>query len=187
MKKFTVIWLILGLGLFGCGSDFGVKDPEMEVLPYFDLKGFVEKELQELPDSIRVVKASQINGQEEINTVMISREDLGKELALFKEADINKPSFVSAFTTEVEGRYLIHELKENEKAKLKKMRITYGEDQVLAVELEMSEESIFYTSTTSAALYFSANGFNLDHYFIETTQQIRWMDPNKLRISGALK
>lgn len=187
MRMKRILVLVMALALASCDKELGVKDPEMEVLPYFDLAGFVDKELNELPDSIRVSKSTRVNGEQKNIEVMLSREELKKEFEIFKEADINKPSFVSAYDTQVRTRYLVHELIEGKKGKLKNMTVTYGNDEVTAVSIEMSEKNTFYSSSTIASMYFSGATFNLDHYSIETTQKIRWMDPNNLKISGVIR
>lgn len=159
----------------------------MEVLPYFDLKGFIEKEIAELPDSIFVSKGARINWKEDIKTTKLSKEQIAEELEVFVKADINKPSLATAYDTEVVKRFLIHELKPDEKGELKKMTVTYGNDEVTAVELMIKKESTFYNSTTIAKLYMAANTFNIDHYSIETTQKILFMDPNNVKVTGSLR
>lgn len=175
------------IALFSCNEGMEADGTEMEVLPYFDLAGFVEKEISELPDSMIVNKGSRVNWEQNNVQVVLSREELAQELEIFKKADINKPTFARSYDTKVVKRFLIHDLMEGEKGKLKNMTVTYGDDQVTAVTIKMKEENIFYSSSTVASLYFSASTFNLDHYSIETTQKIRWMDPNNMKISGSIR
>ncbi len=178
--------LFLGVAMFSCqGVDSGSK--EMEVLPYFDLKGFLDQELAELPDSVQMAKSSRINWEEAVTSMKMSREDIRQELEVFYEADINKPSFALSYDTRVVKKYLFHELKPGEKGRLKEMMITYIDDKVRAIKIKMKEENTFYSSTTLADIYFSGVTFNIDHYTVETTQKILFMDPNNVRYSGAIK
>lgn len=187
MKFQNLFLVLLAFAFYACGPDLEKKQSQMEVLPYFDLSGLIDKEVSELPDSVLVSKGTRVNGDQKFADVVLSREDIAKELEIFKEADINKPTFALSYETQVKGRYLIHELKDGEKGKLKTMTVTYGNDEVTGLTIKMKEENIFYSSTTIASLYLSARGFNLDHYSIETTQKIRWMDPNNMKISGVLR
>lgn len=185
--SYSLFILLISLVGFSCSeSTLEIDQPEMEVLPYFDLNGFIEKEIREL-GTVKVIKNSRINGDEQSIEQEYTPEDWEKELAVFVEADINKATYVQSYTTEVDTKYLVHELKEGEKGRLKNMTITYGEDEVTQLTIKLKKESLFYTSTTTAALYFSARTFNLDHYSIETTQKVMFMSPNNIKISGVIR
>jgi len=163
------------------------RNPEMEVLPYFDLKGFIDQKLAELPDSVQMAKSSRINWEEALTSKKMSREDIKKELEVFYEADINSPSFAQSYDTEVVKRYLIHRLKPEEKGRLQEMIITYTDDKVSGIQIKMKKDNTFYTSTTIAEIYFSGVSQKIDHYNVETTQKILLMDPNNIRYSGSIK
>lgn len=167
-------------------STLEVAEPEMEVLPYFDLKGFIEKEIEELGTS-KVSKTSRVNWEEKSVEEVFTAEDWEKELAVFIESDINKPTYALSYDTELVKKFLIHELKPGEKGPLKNMTISYGEDEVTSLTIRLKKESLFYSSTTIASLYFSARTFNLDHYSIENTQKILFMSPNNVKISGVVR
>ena len=183
--KLSFLFLI-GL-LFSCENLSSSDANTMEVLPYFDLKGFLDQELAKLPDSVQMAKSSRINWEEGITSLKMSREDIRKELEVFYEADINKPSFALSYETKVIKKYLIHELKPGEKGRLKEMVITYVDDKVTGIKIKLGEENTFYSSTTLADIYFSSATKKIDHYTVETTQKILFMDPNNVRYSGSIK
>ena len=186
-SSYSLFAFLISIVCFSCSENtLEVDQPEMEVLPYFDLKGFIDKEINEL-GTVTVIKNSRINGEEKSVEQIYTPEDWKKELAIFVEADINKPTYALSYSTEVDTKYLIHELKEGEKGRLKNMTISYGEDEVTFLKIRLKKESIFYTSTTNASLYFSANTFNIDHYSIETTQKVIFMSPYNVKISGVIR
>lgn len=176
------ILLVALIGLFSCVNE---STSTLEKEPYFDLKGFIEEEIEKL-DSMEVSKVSQIQREEKQTDVVYSIQDWEEELGIFKEADINKSSLLQSYETKSSGEMLSHKLLPKEKGDVKYIKVTYSQDEVSSVSIEISEQNLFYTSTTLAELHMSKTGNMIDHYSIEKTQKIWFLDENRMKIMGTL-
>lgn len=95
--------LLLALALVaGCATS--ADEPQKtEPKPFFDLNGYVERQLEMTPWAGKVVtKTVVIDGQEERQT--LEAPDLRRDLDLFAKADINRPAWVDKYRLETEGR-----------------------------------------------------------------------------------
>ncbi|WP_339875616.1 hypothetical protein [uncultured Algoriphagus sp.] len=176
---------ILFLAIFGLFSCVDESVNTFEKLPYFDLKGFIEMKIQEI-DSVNVIKVSRIQGQENKVESTFSTKDWEEEFSVFTEADINKTSLIKSYDTKVDKATLTHELFPNSKGKVKYIKVTYFEDKVSSVSIKIAEDNMFYSSTTLGEIYMNNSTKLIDHYSIETTQKIWFMDANNMRIQGVL-
>jgi hypothetical protein len=174
---------LLLLALVSCGEGPN-KTPEK--LPYFDLKGFIEIQAKNL-DSSNVTLISRVQGKEVRKEAKLSTADWMEEFDTFIQADINKQSLFLAYDTQVKNNVLTHSLFPESKGKLKEMKVTYIDDKVVSITLKMSEENLFYKSTTFADLYMNNATQKVDHYSIETTQKIWFLDPSNIKIMGAIR
>ncbi|MEB2779032.1 hypothetical protein U3A58_01410 [Algoriphagus sp. C2-6-M1] len=176
------ILLLAVFGQFSC-VDESTNTPEKE--PYFDLKGFIEEKIQEI-DSLEVTKVSEIQGEKKQVTVTYSIKDWEEEFAIFKEADINNASQLQSYQTTSTDDLLAHELLPKTKGKVKYIKVTYKEEDVSSVAIKIADDNLFYSSTTLADIYIN-NATNLiDHYSIETTQKIWFLDANDMKIQGTI-
>lgn len=182
-KASVFLFLVLIGHLFSCGVQSGT---ELETLPYFDLKGFIELKLNEI-DSVRVIKVTRVQDKEKKLETVYTREELKNEFEVFKEADINKRSLIKAYDTKVSNDQLIHELFPKAEGKVKFMKISYFEDEVSSISIKQVEKNLFYSSITLANIYINNATHKIDHYDIETTQKIWFLKPNNMKISGVLK
>lgn len=184
LNNFTSgFFLVLFLAVASCGE--GV-DKVPEKLPYFDLKGFIEIQVKNL-DSSNVTLISRVQGKEVRKEATLSTADWIEEFDTFIQADINKQSLFLAYDTQVKNNVLTHSLFPESKGKLKEMKVTYIDDQVVSISLKMSEENLFYKSNTFADLYMNNATQKVDHYSIETTQKIWFLDANNIKIMGAIR
>lgn len=186
ISLFVVFGFVLTL-LNSCENAPGIAKPgELDVLPYYDVAGFVEAEISKLGNET-VRKITRINGMEESTEVTLSQEEWKEELDAFFRADINKPSMVSAFSTEVKGDVLVHRLLPGEKSPVKEIKVRIIDDRPIWLTFKISKENIFYTSTILGEIYMNQRTQKIDHYSIETTQKIMFLDANNLRIKGAVQ
>jgi len=183
ISKIPVILLLALVGLFSCVEQ---TDTELDTLPYFDLKGFIELKANEV-DSVHVIKVSRVQDQEEKIETVYTREELNNEFEVFKEADINKRSLIKSYDTKVSNDQLIHELFPKAEGKVKFLKISYFEDQVSSISIKQVEKNLFYSSITLGNIYMNNATHKIDHYDIETTQKIWFLRPNNMKISGVLK
>ena len=161
-------------------------EPRMEKLPYFDLKGYIEKEIPKVAGA-KVAKISRVQNQEETADLVYSVQDWKEELDIFFQADINKPSLALSYDTKTKGSYLTHTLLPGEKGKVKEITVRYDNDKPTGITVKLVEENIFYTSTTIGQVYFNIETLTLDHYSVESTQKIWFLKANNMKIMGAVK
>lgn len=161
-------------------------EPKMAKLPYFDLKGYMEQTIPEM-EGAKVAKISRVQNQEETADVVYSAQDWREELDIFFQADINKPSLAQSYSTETKNSYLIHTLLPGEKGKVKEITIRYDNDRPTEITVKLKEENMFYTSTIIGQVYYNVETTKLDHYSVESTQKIWFLQPNNMKIMGAVK
>ncbi len=186
IKGYCLLFLSTLLVWTSCSSPSENSKGRMEVLPYYDLKGFIEQQVDKI-DSAQVVILSRINQEENQSTVTLSKAELLEELDVFIRADINKPSLVTSYTTEVARDFLIHEAMPEEKTKVKEIKVRIVDDRPVWITFKMAEENMFYSSYTIGELYINNQTDQIDHYSIETSQKIWFLKANNMKISGVIK
>lgn len=158
----------------------------MEKLPYFNLIGFFDLEIAKI-DGEKVIKNSRINGVEKTVELVYSAEDWKEEFLAFYRADINSPSLARAYSTDTRFEYLIHKLLPGEKGKVKEIIIRYAKDYPSSITFHSKEENLFYSTSTIGEFHLNLATNKLDHYSIETTQKVWFLDPTNLKVSGVIK
>lgn len=169
---------------FSCVNGDGAKD--MEVLPYFNLSGFIDVEIEKI-DSTSVIKTSRLNGEEKTVELIYTSEDWKEEFLAFYRADINIPSLARAYSTDTQYEYLIHELLPKEKGNVKEIKIKYTRDYPSSITFHSKEENLFYSTSTFGEFHLNLSTNKLDHYSIETTQKVWFLDPTNIKVSGIVK
>lgn len=169
---------------FSCISQEEGK--KMEVLPYFNLAGFVDLELAKL-DGANVTKISEINGDENLVEKVYSLKEWKEEFAAFYSADINSPALALSYSTETEGEYLVHRLLPDAKGKVKEIKIKYIKEFPASVNIRIADENLFFSTTTTGVFYIDQASQMIGQYTIESTQKVWFLDPTHIKISGAVK
>jgi hypothetical protein len=183
LKLYFTLALIV-LVSFSCANREEGK--KMEALPYFNLSGFIDVEIAKI-DGATVTKTSRINGQEKIVDVVLSLEDWKEEFLAFYRADINSPSLARAYSTDTKFEYLIHALLPDAKGKVKELKIKYARDYPASVTFRMSDENLFFSTSTIGEFHLNLATNKLDHYSIETTQKVWFLKPTNIKVSGIIK
>lgn len=176
---------IILIVLFGLSSCVDEISNTVETEPYFDLKGFIDENIQKV-DKVEVNKTSQIQGEEKEVKVVYSIKEWEEEFSIFKEADINKASMLQSYKTSTTDDLLIHELKPKSKEKVKYIKVTYDNGVVSSVSIKIADDNLFYASTTLAEIYIDSSTKLMDHYSIETSQKIWFLDENNMKIQGTI-
>lgn len=111
--------------------------------PFFDLKGFFEKEIAN-PKFKTIEKTATIDS--ELETKTLANFDLEKELKLFSDCDINNPSLFDKYKTEEssEGNVIYTAL--NEDLKVQKIEILKSENTVKKIIIHKKVETQIYNS-----------------------------------------
>jgi len=181
------IHLIFGLliwAAFSCVSHEEGK--KLEELPYFNLRGFMDLELAKL-DGAEVTKLSEIDREKTTVEKTYSLKEWKEEFEAFYSADINTPAMALSYSTETEGEYLIHRLLPDTKGKVKEIKIKYIKEYPTSVSIKTADKNLFFSTTTIADFYMNLATEKVDHYTIETTQKVWFLDPTHIKISGVVK
>jgi len=185
MKVYLNLLFALVLGtLVACSSS--EERIQLEKLPYFDVKSFLDLELSKL-EGVEVTKTSRINGTESIVDTVYTVEDWKEEFAVFYQADINLPSLATSYSTDAKYDLLIHELLPEEKGKVQQIVVRFNGNYPGSISFKMKEENIFFSSTTMGEFYINQFTQKLDHYTIETTQKVMFLKPTNIKIQGIVK
>lgn len=179
-----LIFAFFVFSTFSCVT--GEEGKKMEKLPYFNLSGFFDVEIAKI-DRVTVIKTSRVNGEEKTTELVYSIEDWKEEFLAFYRADINTPSLARAYSTDTKYEYLIHELLPDEKGKVKEIKIKYAKDYPSSITFHSREENLFYSTSTIGEFHLNLATNKLDHYSIETTQKVWFLDPTNLKVSGVIK
>lgn len=156
--------------------------PPSKPSAYFSLAGLVDAQVAQLKAAKPTVQRQlETNGQNHQN--ITANIDWEKELALFKEADINKPVLQGAYQVEQRDsvrRYLLT----NPKFPVKEMRIVGPEAAPNEVQVWFEEENSLYKLHRRLWLQFA--GGRLRQYRIEGFQQMLLSDSTHYRLEGTL-
>lgn len=183
MKRFRILVSIVSAILWSCGGTGGELSSEVI---YFPMKDYIEVKAKELDGSL-VVKEITINGEKENLEKEMGTEDWLKELELFRQADINKPSLSTSYETKRSKEYLIHELKPGEKAKIQKVVIKYEDTIIKELSFHAKSENPFYTSETRGVIFNQSLSGKIDHYVLDSYQKVVLMKPNRMVIKAVIR
>lgn len=168
------------LGMFGC-SDYSPSETaaELKVKKYFDLKGFMDSEIERLDGNDKFKKTAYLNNEEETNeTATINFE---KELAIFSNADINRPAWSDKYTIDSvfnEKKELVRLAYETTDEKLRTQKISIELNKGVVTKIKINNQTSTSIADAQQVLtYEPANG-----YIIESRQQVMTADDAVLRI-----
>lgn len=181
MKVKFYLFQVLVLAVFwSCSENSGVKGEEPG---YFPIKEYIEVHAEKLVGK-NLVKTVNVNGETENSNSTPDLEEILKELDFFIQADINKPALTNAYETQRSERFLIHELKEGEKGKIKKIVVEYLGGDVKQVSFQSVTENPFYSSKTRGIVIIHDVTGLIDNFAVETLQEVIFSKPNRIIISG---
>jgi hypothetical protein len=182
MKSLRTTFAFALLTIWSCGENTNLANEEAI---YFPLKDYIEVKTQNL-DSTYVVKEITINGEKERVEKIMGTEDWIRELELFTQADLNRPSLAKSYETKRSKEYLIHELKPGEKAKIQKVVVRYEDEIIKELSFHAKSENPFYQSETRGVLFNRSNTGDLDHYILDSYQKVVFMKPNRMVIRASI-
>ena len=182
--KYTFAILFLFVSVFSCAP--ATEEPLSEILPYFDLRGFLNLELKEL-DGMKVTKTSEINGKKQVVKQVYTEQDWKEELDYFYAADINLPSLATSYSTKKYSDNLTHKLLPESKGKVKELSVRYANNSPIWLFFKIKEEHFFYSTTTLGEAYLNQTTGKLDYYTLETTQKVMFLSPTHIKITGIIQ
>lgn len=147
------------------------------VKEYFDIKGYFESSIAQLKKRHnRVSKTVVHNGTSESKVVEISNWDT--ELALFTEADINKPAWKRSYAKQDSAGTTIYTAKE---PGLKTRRIVISKTKqgiIKQIAIYNEVNNVLY-NTRETLNYFPDSAYSIDKY-----QKVRLLGANSYKITG---
>ncbi|KQS34264.1 hypothetical protein ASG33_02980 [Dyadobacter sp. Leaf189] len=161
-----------------------------EVKRYFDLKGFVENQIVYLNEKKPLAtKSAKLDG--ELETVKSDAIDWKKELELFIQADINKPSYAQSYdVTRKDSSTYEYRLKENSDLPVRYLKIVTdttvkSPTKVMATLLSRnriyeSEKQIEFTCQKKDNL------LQISAYSVKGYQKLIFMEPKRFEISARI-
>jgi hypothetical protein len=170
-------FLMLGAG-FSCLLSCQPQSPTSETkAKYFDIKGYFEKEAQQLQQKNPAIqKQVEVDGEKEEKTLQIA--EWHNELQLFIASDINKPAWKEAYHIDSLSDGVLYTAKDST-YKTQKMQILWDQMQTpVRFEIHNRNQNMLYTSE-ERLIYEPENG-----YEIQKNQDIRWISSKKYLIKG---
>ncbi len=145
MKYMVMILCLAGFSSYSCQTNSNSMNDLDAEKPYFSLNEYFDQEIKRLTQqNDSIFKIVSINGNEEEKRVHIA--DWNTELAAFKEADINKPSWKSSYQIVRTDSTLTYQSMEAS-LKTKKIEILWGVDeQIQSLTIYNELENWIYKS-----------------------------------------
>lgn len=184
-KSRWMIWLVFFL-FFSCGKT--KKEPlgnPTQLNKYFPLVEFVEEQISIL-NGKQVSKVISIKGKEETVSLVLGSEDWRKELDLFIQADINKNSLATSYSTEDSPSLLRHTLIPGEKGEIKTLAVHRSGGKISRIDFTFKKENLFYLSEGSGSLFMTADGRQISSYKVKGFQKVWFLPANVMTTSGEI-
>ena len=181
--KYSVIAVLILVILTGCSGENGSGDQPETV--YFPIKDYMEVTAMGL-EGAGIFKELNVNGEKEIIKDTLTSEEWLKELDFFIKADISRPSLAGSYETQRSAEYLIHNLKEGEKGEVQKIVVKYDGEVIKEVTFVIKNSNLFYDSETRGVLFNHSMTGKLDHYVVETVQNVIFLKPNKMIVKASI-
>ncbi|HMI05465.1 MAG TPA: hypothetical protein VK541_23455 [Pedobacter sp.] len=173
MKYNTLLAGSILLFLLGCNA--GTDERQKNASPYFDLKGYFEKEANRLTKASPAVrKTVGINGFSETKTLKIA--DWKRELSSISNADINKASWRGAFRI-IRSENKVMYRSDDRKVPVKELCIFYRDTIASGFLVLIRNSNALYTSTDSLIYYPDSL------YRIKKNQQIKLLSEKNYEIT----
>jgi hypothetical protein len=186
MKRNTKLWVVLVL-LSGCSAP---KSPTAKGT-YYDLRTFVGHQIAHL-NQVRpkVRKTVEINNR--IEHIQTNAIEWDKELEVFAQADLNKPSYGGSYdVSDKTPNTYIYQLKNGENYSVKFLKVVLDNTakQPKLIEAVLSTNNYLYSAERQIGLTCSVGKdgkAKLKNYRIRGYQQLRWGDKQSYSVSGEL-
>ncbi len=178
--------MVLFFLLVSCSKSEQVPlDNPTQLEKYFPLNQFVQDQITQL-DGKKVSKMMIIKGKEAAVTMEMDAEEWRKELDIFIQADINKNSLASSYTTEESSQLLRHTLIPGEKGDVQMLTIHRLDDKISTVDFSFSKENLFYLSKGSGSLKMTADGNSISSYEVNGYQKVWFLPANIMLTEGTI-
>jgi hypothetical protein len=179
LKKITV-FILAGLMLLACSS----SEKSLPKTTYFAWSSFLEQQINTFKKTKpRVHKSVVLDGKKEVK--ISANVDWEKELALYLEADLNKPAFEKSYDNLSEPGFFWYSLKKGEDLPVKKMIIHIDVGGLPSkVEIEISQKNFLFETRKKLFMNFSQG--RIQTYYIEGMQKFFLAEPTHYKLLGVL-
>ena len=144
--------------------------------PYFDLKGYIEKEVTRLNQiNPTVDKTVTVNNQAERKRIKV--ENWTDELTVFSDADINKSAWKGLFEVTKNDSLQIYR-SNDDKVFVKSLQVERRNKEVTGITILLNTSNYLYQSTDTLRYYPDSL------YEIRKQQHIKLLNPKQYLISG---
>ena len=179
MKKIIGLLIFCAL-ISACNEE--VK--ENQTKKYFDLKGLIESQIKILNKQKLIVQKS-ILIAEKAEIQVVKTIDWAKELALFIQADLNKPAFIQSYQVDSSSKGVKYTLKKTEKLPVKFLNITNVGTDGINIEALVNNDNYLYQ--TERHLKLSLKNNQVTDYQISGYQKIVFGEKKNFKINGIIK
>ena len=158
---------------------------------YYDLKGFIETQIEFLSEQKPTVdKVMSVSGKNESRST--KEVDWKKELELFIQADINKPSYSKSYAvSKPDSLTSVYTLKTEENISVKSVRIELDKNtgNPVLIQALLRSENKLYQSEKNVELHCKSesNQWHLTSYSIKGYQKLATMDRKDFDIQAEVK
>lgn len=175
MRKVLCLSGIL-LFFYGCNPS---EKKQKNVLSYFDLKGYFEKEAIRLNKSNPVFsKTVMVNGVTETKKIRLG--DWKKELAVFSDVDMNRSAWKGLFQVKTTAGQELFST-DHEKVPVKEVRIIKRNNKVYGIRILVKNANMLYSSSDTLSYYPDSL------YQVKKKQHIKLLAEKNYSITGIFK
>lgn len=179
MRKYSIAWFGFAImALAACEQPVPRSAAEQD----FNVSGYVQQEIKRLQASQPAVLKSVETEKEPAETIQVDNLDWAEELAVFEEADINKPTLREYYTSEKQalpdgGTAITYTKKEDARTPVERLYLQLSPDQKLQhLEATFKDQNLLFFSKRKAILQADPATGNLAGYSIKGVQKLIFGD-----------
>ncbi|MEJ8758333.1 hypothetical protein WG947_15070 [Pontibacter sp. H259] len=148
----------------------------------YDVAGYVQQQIDRLQARQPAVLKSVKTENEPSETIQLEKLDWAEELAVFEQADINKPTLREYYIRTEQplpdgGREVIYQKKEDAKAPVERLYLQLSvENRLKKMEATLLDENLLFYSKRKAILDTNLQTGNIEAYTIDGVQKLIFGD-----------
>lgn len=185
-SSFFLIWILF----VSCSNEDKTSESGQEKV-FFDLKGFVEQQIDVLnrtkPSVVKNVAMGQARNQLKTKDI-----DWAKELELFIQADLNKPALKQSYTIQrPDSLTYLYISKEKDRLPVQELKIVLDSPSGLPIQINatLKSENKLYSSAKVLEMYSEKqlDGIHIKKYKISGFQKLAFMDAKPFEVEVTLE
>lgn len=177
LKNIFIIFFFLGF--LSCIDLYGQEKKQS----LFDLGAFIDNQINFLKDkNLKVSKSVIYNGKEETNKVTIT--DWVKELTLFKNCNINKPSLIDSYNISKFGNNIIYQAKNKSLKAQKIVLVRTNTNNLESINISYQEDNLLFSLKRELALKIVNQ--QLKSYSVSSEEKVVFLSPEVTSVSSKI-